>query len=132
MPCLEVNLVCYKDTSEAFHLVLLFYTFVPLFEQLERIGVCYIVDQHHLVGFAQEVKCNFFKDVLASDVNQMQFNRAVCLAFNGHVFHGVLAALGHHVVVVELALAVLVDDLSLPHGGLSCNDYSRSQNRHYV
>ena len=60
----------------------------------------------------------------------MKLNLGVAFLLNWHLLEGVLAALGHHVIVIELLLDVLVDDLCLAHARLTCHYNSGSQNRH--
>ena len=127
---LEIGLIGNYDPREGSALVFLLDALVPLPQQLERVRVCAVVHQDHLVGFPQEVEGDLLEYVLACYVDQVQLNRAVALAFDGHVFHCVLTALGHHVVVIELAFRELMDDLGLAYCGLACDDHSRSENRH--
>lgn len=105
---LEVDLVSNHHASQLLALVLLLNALQPLTQKVESIWVGYVVDQHHQVGFPKKFKGDFLENVLACDVDQMEFNSLVRLALDGHLLDVVLAALGHQVVVVEGALHDLV------------------------
>ena len=104
----------------------------PLSEKVEGIGVSHIIDQHYHVGFPEEFKGDLLEDVLPSDVDEVKLYALVRLPFNGYLLDVILAALGHHVVVVEGLLANLVDEASLADCGLTRYDHSRTQYRHIL
>lgn len=70
----QVALVSDHDALELAAQILLLDAVVPLAEQVEAVGVGYVVYKHDLVGFAQQVKSNLLEDVLARNVNQVQFH----------------------------------------------------------
>jgi hypothetical protein len=57
-----------------------------------------------LIGFAKQVESNFFEDVLASNIDNMKFHGAVASSLGLDFLELVLAALCHHVVMVELVV----------------------------
>eukprot|EP00353_Schmidingerella_taraikaensis_P010184 CAMPEP_0185579530 /NCGR_PEP_ID=MMETSP0434-20130131/15114_1 /TAXON_ID=626734 ORGANISM="Favella taraikaensis, Strain Fe Narragansett Bay" /NCGR_SAMPLE_ID=MMETSP0434 /ASSEMBLY_ACC=CAM_ASM_000379 /LENGTH=174 /DNA_ID=CAMNT_0028197571 /DNA_START=206 /DNA_END=727 /DNA_ORIENTATION=- len=122
---LSVDLVSDDDTRQLLPLVLLLDARVPVLEQAERFLIRGIVNQHHLVCLAKQVKSDVLEDVLSGDVDHVELAEGVRLALDGHFLEGVLAALRHHVVVIELLFDVLVDDLRLAHARLSCHYDSR-------
>ena len=61
----------------------------------------------------------------------MKFDTVVRLSFDIDLFHIVLAPLGHHVVVVEVALYHVVDEASFTDSWLTSHNYSCSENRHF-
>jgi len=125
---LLIDLISDDDSVELLAGVLLLDGGVPVVEQAERLLVGRIVHQHHLVSLAKKVQCDILEDVLASDIDQMELYLGVRLGLNRHLLESVLAPLGHHVVVVELLLDVLVDDLRLAHARFTRHYNSRSQN----
>ena len=97
---------------------------MPVVQKAERLGVCGVVDKHDLVCFAKKVQSDVLEDVLASDVNHVELDARVAARFDGHILERVLAALCHHIVMVELLLNILVNDLRLSNTGLACNDHA--------
>ena len=100
---------------------------VPLPEQVEAVRVSHVVDQNDLVGFAEQVESDLLENVLACNVDQVQLDTRVGRLLGLDLFDLVLAALGHHVVMVERVTQVLVNNLGLAHGGLTRDDYARAQ-----
>lgn len=94
---------------------------------MEGVRVRHIVDQDNLISFAQEIESNFLENVLACDVDQVKLNRGVASLFVLDFFDLVLAALRHHVVVVEGISQVLVNNLGLADGRFTGNDDTRAQ-----
>ena len=105
---------------------------MPVLQQAERLLISGVIDKHHLVCLAQQVKRDILEDVLASDVNHVQLDQSVAPAWDGHLLESVFASLSHHVVVIELLLHELVNDLGFSHARLARNYDSRSQNRHFT
>ena len=99
---------------------------------MESVGVSDIIDQHYHVGFAEELKGDLLEDVLPSDIDQVKLYALVRLTLNWYLLDVVLAALSHHVVVVEGLLANLVDEASLADCGLTRYNHSRTQYRHIL
>ena len=98
---------------------------------MEWVRICHIIHKYNLTSFAQEVESNFFEDVLARDVNQMQFYWAVATLFRLYVFDLVFAALSHHVIVVKSISQVLMNDLSFTYGRFTSNDNTGAQSGHF-
>ena len=128
-PGIQINFIGDDDSCQLFAAILALDSIVPLPEEMECIWVGNVIDQHNQISFAKELKSNFLKDVLASDVYQVEFNLVVGVFFiQSYILHMVLAALGHHVLMVELLLHGLVHQTSLSHGRLSGHNDSSSKN----
>ena len=74
---LQVCLVRYDNAGEVAALVLLLYLLVPRSQQIERVGVCAVVDQYNLVSLAHEVVSDLLENVLTSDVDHVKLNVSV-------------------------------------------------------
>lgn len=120
----QVDLVGNDNTSELSARILLLDALVPLSEQVEGVWVGHVVHQANLVGLAQQIKGDLLENVLPSNVDKVQLHTVVGAALRLDLLDLVLAALGHHVVMVELVLQVLVDYLSLSYSGFSRDHHS--------
>ena len=99
---------------------------------MEGVWVCDVVYEHDEVCFSEQFKSNLLEDVLASDVDAMQLHSFVLiLLVKLHILHVVLAALGHHVLMVEMLVNSLVHEAGLSHCGLAGNHHSCAKNRHF-
>lgn len=94
-PILQVDLVSNNNSYELLAWVLLLNSLKPLSQKVEGVWVCYIVHKHDQVGLAKKFKGDFLEDVLTRNVNQMQLNSLVRLAFNRDFFDVVFATLCH-------------------------------------
>ena len=108
-------------------MVLLLDAVVPVLQESEALLVCSIVDKHDLVGLAKQVQSDVLEDVLSSDVDHVELDVGVAAPLNRHLLERVFAALSHHVIMVEVALAVLVDDLGLADAVFAGDDHARSK-----
>lgn len=73
----KVNFVCNYDAWELFAWVLLLNAFIPLAKQVEWVWVGDIIYQNDLICLAKKVESDFFEDVLAGNINDVQLYRAV-------------------------------------------------------
>ena len=96
---------------------------MPLSKELEWVWVSDIVDKNDLVRFAKQIECDLFEDVLSGYVDHVKLYAGIWPAFDWNVFDSILAALRHHVIVVEVLFCELVNDLGFPNGWLS-RDYN--------
>lgn len=127
---LKINLIGDDNASKVPSRVLLLDALQPLPQQVEGVRVGHVIDQHYHVGLAQQLERYLLEYVLPRYVNEMKFHSLVSFALDVDFLDVVLAALRHHVVVVEGALDDLVDQGGLADGGLACYDNSRSQDGH--
>ena len=127
---LEVNLIGNENATKLLP-VLLPDAIVPLLEQTEGVLVGHVVDEHHEVGLAEQLERNLFENVLSRDVNAVQLHFLVrVFLVQLHLLDVVLAALRHHVLVIEGLIDCLVYEASFSDSWLSCNYNARPKNRH--
>ena len=67
----EVGLVGDDHSCESTAAVLSLNLVKPCSQQLERFRICHVVHKQDLIGLAHQIKCNFFEDVLAGDVDEV-------------------------------------------------------------
>ena len=91
-------------------IVLLLDSLVPLPQEMESVWISDIVHQHNEVGFSEKFESNFLENILACDVNTVEFHSLVgVFLIELHVLDVVLAPLGHHVLMVEVLVHCLVN-----------------------
>jgi hypothetical protein len=49
----------------------------PLSEEVERVGVCHIIDQHYHIGFPEKFEGDLLEDVLTSDIDEVKLHTLV-------------------------------------------------------
>ncbi len=68
---------------------------------METVRVSHVVNKYYLICLSKQIKSNLFENVLSSDVKQVQLYWEVCFV-RLDLLDVVLAALGHHIIVIEL------------------------------
>ena len=78
-------------------------------QEVESIWVSNVIDKHYEVSLSKEFECNFLENVLSSDINAVKFNSVIWVFLvENDILNVIFAALGHHVLMVELAFDGLV------------------------